>query len=232
MEQLVIMLKKLDGHINDEDYLTRKKIWNEFNMKYLVDYHDHYLEKDVLLLADVFEKFTDTCLNFFGLDRCHYFSSPRLSWKMMLKMTGVKLEQIFDIYMKNYYPKKPSKFITYLDINNLNGRVMSGFLLYGRFMWLKNVDNFDVKSISEKSAIVCFLEIDLEYPHELHVLRNNYPLAPEKLAISYDMLSDYCKKIADEYELKVGNVDFFVTQICVTKIIMCFITEIFSCTCL
>ena len=54
--------EKLDGHINDEDYLTCKKIRNEFNMKNMGDYHYHYLEKDVLLLADVFEKFIDTCL--------------------------------------------------------------------------------------------------------------------------------------------------------------------------
>ena len=50
------------------------------------------------------------------------------------------------------------------------------------------------------------LEIDLEYPDKLHVLRNDYPLAPQKLSIPYEMLSDYCKKIADEYEIKVGNV--------------------------
>ena len=61
------------------------------------DYHDHYLKKDVLLLADVFEKFIDTCLKFYGLDPCHYFSSPGLSWDAMLKMTGVKQEKILDI---------------------------------------------------------------------------------------------------------------------------------------
>ena len=61
------------------------------------DYHDHYFKKDVLFLADVFEKFTGTCLKFYGLDACHYFSSPGLSWDAMLKMTGVKLKQISDI---------------------------------------------------------------------------------------------------------------------------------------
>ena len=86
--------KKLDGHINDEDYLTCKNIWNEFNMKNMGDYHDRYLKKDVFLLADVFEKFIDTCLKFCGLDPCNYFSSPGLSWDAMLKMTGVKLEKI------------------------------------------------------------------------------------------------------------------------------------------
>ena len=57
------------------------------------DYHDHYLKKDVFLLADVFEKFVDLCLKFFGLDPCHYFSCPGLSWDVLLKMTGVKLEK-------------------------------------------------------------------------------------------------------------------------------------------
>ena len=77
--------KKLDVHISDEDYLTYKKIWNEFNMKNMGDYHDHYLKKDVLLLTDLFEKLIGTCLTFYRLDPCHYFSSPGLSTDAMLK---------------------------------------------------------------------------------------------------------------------------------------------------
>ena len=61
------------------------------------DYHDHYLKKDVLLLADAFEKFIDTCLKYYGLDPCHYFSSPGLGWDAMLKMTDIELEKISDI---------------------------------------------------------------------------------------------------------------------------------------
>ena len=72
--------EKLDGHIRDKDYLTCKKIWNKFEMKNMGDYHDCYLKKDVLLLADVFEKFIEMCLKFYGLDTCHYFSCPGLSW--------------------------------------------------------------------------------------------------------------------------------------------------------
>ena len=107
--------------------------------------------------------------------------------------------------MEDYDPKKPSKFITYLDMNNLYGWAMSNYLPYGRFEWLKNADGFDSTSVSEKSPIWYILEVDLEYPDELHALQNDYPLTPEKLAISYDMLSDYCKNIADEYEIKVGD---------------------------
>ena len=183
------------------------------------DYQDHYLKKNVLLLADVFEKFIDTCLKFYKLDPCHDFSSPVLSWDVMLKRTGVKLEKIIDIdmylftekkklregisfiakrysnannkYMKDYDPTKPSKYISYLDMNNLYVWAMSGYLPYGGFQWLKNFDNFDVNSLSENSPIGYILELDLEYPDELHVLHNDYALAPEKLTIPYDMLSDY-----------------------------------------
>ena len=61
-------------------------------------------------------------------------------------------------------------------------------------------------SISEKSPIEYFFEVHLEYPDELHELHNDYLLAPEKLAVSRDMLSKHCKKIADKYEIKVGDV--------------------------
>ena len=95
--------------------------------------------------------------------------------------------------MKSHDPAKLSIYIPYLDMNNLYGYGMSDYLPYGGFKWLKNVDKFDVNSISEKSPIGYVLEVDLKYPDELHALHNDYPLVPEKLF--YDMLSDYCKKI-------------------------------------
>ena len=160
-----------------------------------------------------------TCLKFYKLDPCHYFSSPGLSWNAMLKMVGVGLEKISDINMylfiekglrggisyiakryskannkcmKNYDPTKPSKYIPCLDMNNLHGRGMSGYLPHGGFKWLKNVDDLYINSISENSSIGYIIEVDLEYPDELQKLHNDYPLAPEKLAIPYDMLSDFC----------------------------------------
>ena len=196
------------------------------------DYHDHYLKKDVLLLADVFEKFIKSCLKYYELDPCHYFSSPGLSWDSMLKMTDVKLEKISDIdkylfiekrsrggisyiakryakannkYMSDYDLEKASTFITYLNKNNLYGWSMSEHLLYEKFEWLENIDKFDVIenidkfdvifSINEKNDIGYFLEVDLEYPDELHELHNDYPLALQKPAVSSDMLSKYCKKL-------------------------------------
>ena len=196
------------------------------------DYHDYYLKKDVLLLADVFEKFINTCLKYYELDPCHYFSAPGLSWDVMLKMTDVKLEKISDIdqyffiiekgtrggisyiakryakasnkYMNDYNSNKQSTFITYLDKNNLYGWSMSKYLPCGEFKWVKNVDELDIMSINEKSDGY-ILEVDFKYPKELHELHNDYPLAPEKLFVTNDMLSNYCKSIADKYEIKVGD---------------------------
>ena len=96
--------------------------------------------------------------------------------------------------MKDFDPTKPLKHISYLGMNNLYGWEMSGYLPYDRFKGLKNIYNFDVNSISEctfieKSQIGHILEVDLEYPDELHVLHNDYPVAPEKLAIPYDIMT-------------------------------------------
>ena len=104
--------------------------------------------------------------------------------------------------MNDYEPKKPSKFTTYLDMNNLYGWARSQCLPYGGFKWLKNVD----ESISEKSLIRYLLEVDLKYPDKLHEFHNDYLLATEKHAVSSDTLSKYCKEIAGKYELKFGDV--------------------------
>ena len=83
---------------------------------------------------------------------------------------------------------------------------MSEYLPYEGFKWLKNVDQFDVMSIDKKSLTWYLLEVNLEYPNELHELHNDYPLVPEKLAVSSDMFSKYCNKIADKYEIRICDV--------------------------
>ena len=122
-------------------------------MKNMDGYHDHFLKKNVLLLAEVLEKFIDTCMKFYQLDPCDYFSSPRLSWDVVLKMIEIELEKTSEIdkylfiekelrggifyiakrygqannkYVKVYDSKEPSKFITYLDMNNFYVWRMSG----------------------------------------------------------------------------------------------------------
>ena len=117
------------GHISVKNYLTCKKIWENFEMKNMGDYHDQYLKKDVLLSADVLEKFVAACLKFYGLDRCDYFSSPGLIWDAMLKMTGVKLEKISDIDKYLFIEKGLRGRISYIAKRNAKGnnKYMNGY---------------------------------------------------------------------------------------------------------
>ena len=149
-----------DQHIIDDEYDHVKKVRKTFKIKTMGKYHDLYLGSEVLLLVDIFESFRKTCLQYYKLDPCHYFTSPGLSWDFMLKMTNIKLELMTDIdmfqfiekgmcgrvsyitdrygkannkYMKEYDEKVPSKYIMYSDANNLYGWAMSQYLPTGNF---------------------------------------------------------------------------------------------------
>ena len=193
-------------------------------MKNLGEYHDLYLKTDVLLLCDVFEKFINTCFEYYSLDPCHYFSSPGLSWDAMLKMTGIKLELISDVDIhlfiekgmrggiscisKRYSSNKINNIIMYWDANNLYGWAMIQPLPVSDFNFLTKteVNEFNLNSVSENSEIGYILECDLKYPEELHDLHNDYPLCPEKIEVRSNMLSKYCSDIANKYRIKVGGV--------------------------
>ena len=103
---------------------------------------------------------------------------------------------------------------------------MIEYLPYDRFKWLskKEINDFCLDSISENSSMGYVLEVDLEFRSELHDSHNDYPLVPEKLDISQNMLSKYYSDIADEYGIKIGGVNKLVPN-------MLFATEIFSCIC-
>ena len=224
-----------DEHISDKDYAHAQNVWNTFNLKNMGEYHDLYLKSDILLLADVFENFRKTCLQYYKLDPCHYFTSPGLSWDAMLKMTDIKLELMTDIdmfqfiekgmrggtsyianrygkannrYMKTYDEKAPSKYIMYLDANNLYGWAMSQYLPTGGFRWMtkKQIDKIDLSKYKEDSNKGLILEVDLEYPKELHDVHNDYPLAAEKVKVNKDMLSNYCQEIANKFNVSTGLV--------------------------
>ena len=224
-----------DQHITDDEYDHANKVWNTFMIKTMGEYHDLYLVSDVLLLTDVFENFRKTCMQYYKLDPCHYFTSPGLSWDAMLKMTNIKLELMTDIdmfqfiekgmhggvsyianrygnannkYMKEYSEKAPSKYIMYLDANNLYGWAMSQYLPTGNFKWMtdKEISKIDLGKYKADSKKGFILEVDLKYPQELHDIHNDYPVASEKVKVSNNMLSAYCKKIAEKYNISIGLV--------------------------
>ena len=202
---------KLSGKgISKKNYKHVWNVWNTFNMKTFKDYHELYNETDVLLLADVFENFRDLCLKIYGLDPVYYFTAPGLAWDACLKITDIDLELLSDEDMlllfekgirggisiiSNRYGKannkymgrgfnknKPSKYLMYLDANNLYGCAMSEKLPTHGFKWLTGGE---IEKIYENrhtlNKMSCILEVDLEYPENLHDLHNDYPLCPEKV---------------------------------------------------
>ena len=117
--------------------------------------------------------------------------------------------------MQFYGNSKPSKYITYLDVNNLYGWEMSQYLPYSGFKWLnqKDIDKCCLNLIGENSLCGYTLEVDLEYPDELHELHNDYSLASEKLEISHNMLPKYCSNIAYKHGIKIGGVNKLVPNL-------------------
>lgn len=196
-----------DSHVSDDDYNHAKDIWQHFHCHNMLDYSNLYLKTDVLLLTDVFESFRTLCLKTYGLDPAHYYTAPGLSWDAMLKYTQIELELLTDFekvafiragirggvsqcsnryakanneFMEDYDKDKLKSYLTYFDANNLYGWAMSQCLPVGGFEWVNIDTNFDVSENAEYGFI---LEVDLEYPVELHDLHSDLPLCPENIQI-------------------------------------------------
>ena len=195
-----------DEGISDEDYEHARNVWEAFEMKNLGDYLKLHNEVDVLLLADVFENFRDICIKNYKLDPGHYYTAPGLAWDAALKVTEVKLELLSDIDMLLMVEKRirggvsmisnrpgkannkymgdkfdasgPSKYITYLDANNLYGWAMSKPLPTHGFKWMK------LSELLTWELHSCILEVELEYPESLHDLHSDYQLAPEHIGVN------------------------------------------------
>ena len=203
---------KLSGKgINKSCYGHVLNVWKSFNMKTLKDYLKLYNISDVLLLADVFENFRNICLKNYGLDPVYYYTAPGLAWDAMLKMTNINLELLSDVdkllmiekgirggisiisnrygkannkYMKDFNKMEPSKYLMYVDANNLYGCAMSQKLPVHSFKWMSNkeIENlFNNQIVQVWEKMPCILEVDLSYPEELHDSHNDYPLCPERV---------------------------------------------------
>ena len=162
-----VFYSKLSGKgISEKNYKHACNVWNTFKMKTFKDYHKLYNETDALLLADVFENFRNLCLKIYGLDPVYYFTAPGLAWDACLKMTDINLELLSDPNMllmfekgirggisiisnrygkannkymgKNFNKNELSKYLMYLDANNLYGSAMSEKLPIHSFKWLSS----------------------------------------------------------------------------------------------
>jgi hypothetical protein len=136
-----------DTVISDEDYAHAQTVWTEFDCKTMRQYLNLYNICDVLQLTSVFQNFRNVCMKHYKLDPAWYYTSPGLSRDAMFKMTGIELELLSDydmiLMLKNgirggvstittrygksnnkymgemFDDNEPSKFIAYLDANNL-----------------------------------------------------------------------------------------------------------------
>jgi hypothetical protein len=221
-------------NISDEDYQHATTVWKMLKIKTLGDYQNLYVKTDVLLLADVFENFRALCLTYYKIDPSHTYTAPGLAWQSCLKMTQVELELFTDPdmylfmengirggisvisqrfseannkYMEGYDPEKTSKYVVYWDCNNLYGVAMSKYLPLKQFRWLteSEVDVLDVNKVPDEGTHGYILEVDLEYPVELHDTHNDYPLAPEKMVISDDMISPYSKELLTDLNISMSK---------------------------
>ncbi|RLU15824.1 hypothetical protein DMN91_011580, partial [Ooceraea biroi] len=193
--------------VSESDYAHAENIWQRFVIRTLGEYSDLYLKTDVLLLADVFENFRDSCINSYGLDPAYYYTLPGFTWDAMLKHTRINFELLTDIdmvmyiergirgglsqcsnryaqannkYMQSYDPSKLPSYLMYYDVNNLYGWAMCQPLPYAELRWVDDTSNFDVNMIAPDSPKGYILEVDLEYPQQLHDAHVNHPFCPTR----------------------------------------------------
>ena len=197
--------------ISEDDYQHAQKVWEEFGIHNLGDYQDLYLRTDVVLLANVFEAFRDTCLKHYKLDPAHFYTSPGLAWKACLKCTGIRLVLLTDLDMllmfergirggitqvvrkyasaNNKYmgdrfdPKSESSYLQYLDANNLYGWAVSQPLSTGGFKWV-DVNPNEISELATPTDKGYLLEVDVSYPKELHNPHNDLPFMCERMEIN------------------------------------------------
>ena len=84
------------------EYTHATRVWTVFGCRTMVNYHNIYLQLYVLFLADLFEKFRTTCLEYYSLDPIHYYTTPGLAWDAALRMSHVDLQLITDVDMYHF----------------------------------------------------------------------------------------------------------------------------------
>lgn len=221
-----------ESDISREDYEHACAVYKAFDCKKFSDYLELYQNCDVILLAEVFTSFRRTAMNYYSLDPVHFVTSADLTWNAGLKLTKIELQLFSDIndyvwlqsqmrggicflgkrhatandpYIpETYNSDKDNSFLIALDANNLYGFVMIQPLPYGNFRWLTDseVKKFNILETTPNSSVGYLLEVDLDYPEELHILHDDLPMAPEHLKITYEMLSPHAKNLCDSLNLK------------------------------
>ena len=109
----------------------------------------------------------------------------------------------------DYDKGKPEIYINYLDMNNLYGSAMSQCLPYGCFKWIKTTNETVNRIPNQKDSSLhgYFLEVDLDYPKNLHEEQSDYPMAPGRIKIKTEWLSSYSLENVNKFDIKTGNIN-------------------------
>ena len=210
--------------ITPDQYNEAVSIYDAFACRNLGDYHDLYLQTDVFLLADIFEKFRRVCLRVYKLDPAHFYSAPNLSWDAMLISTNAKLGLLDEIdkllffergirggvngvgEIRHFYanndslphhnPGKATTFRAFVDVTSLYAGTMQKMMPIGNYKWNTAITLQQILDTSADADVGFFVEVDLLYPKELHDIHNGLPLAPEKRQIMPQWLSAYAKSFS------------------------------------
>ncbi|CAG8589640.1 839_t:CDS:1 [Acaulospora morrowiae] len=201
-------------------------------MKNFEEYHDLYLETDVLLLADVFMNYTIICLQDDGLDSFHYVSVPGMFNDSLYKSSGVKIQLISDMdkyltvengirggmtivshrYVKannekcpDYNSSKTKSWIIYEDMSALYSGAMTQYLPTKILDKVTPEEIPVIQSIASDAEIGYMLETDIEALINLHNFFADYPLAPEKQIIPENWLSLYNERLVRDKEFRRGK---------------------------
>lgn len=214
--------------LSEDDYRHFVEVWNSFECETMQDYMELYLITDTMLLAAVVERYRQSTLEHFQLDPMHYVTAPSLCFDAMLKITGVQLDLLPSVDQYLFFSRairggicgtatryakanndscgspvddtKPQSHILSFDCNNLYGLALSMPLPTSNFRWMttEELEDFDPMAVTDDGKRGYFLEVDLQYPTELHDLHNELPLAPEKISVPRQEWSKETLRLAEE----------------------------------
>ena len=228
--------------LSDDLYAHAQKVWVNFNIKTLGEYHDLYVKCDTLSLCDVFEAFRELALNEYKLDPCHFYTTPGFAFNACLYKTNAKIELITcpsmylfiesalrggvcqiskryakanNPYTSDYNSQLPTNYLFYCDMNNLYGHALTQYLPCGDFCFLseQEINQLNIMNIPVDSEYGYIIQCDLVYNKSLHDTHSDFPLAVERKKITKDMLSPYSLSLHKKLDTNIGNYEKLVPNL-------------------
>ena len=199
--------------ITPQEYQHAQNVWQTYKIKSMSEYTNFYCMLDVILLAECFLAFRDAMFRAFSLDPAQCLTLSMYSYNAMLYVTKAEIQLLSDPKMytmiqkgirggvsfinERFVKREPRQTeLIYLDAVNLYGLCQSQKLPIGDFKFLsqKTITKTDFTKIDCSKSKGYILEVDLSYPKKVQDLHQSFPLAPENLIVTNDIISPYSQK--------------------------------------